>query len=93
MKKISEMTLEELQDYATGLQTDLANKEQELTDERAKTVDLQALNVDLQKRNRDLFLKVEQQSSLPDRQDDTQSEPTAQPTCEEVAKTLKGVIK
>lgn len=65
MKKISEMSLEELQDYALKLQEDVAagqTRENELTE---KVNTLTGLNQSLQTRNNALLMKVEQQSSGP----------------------------
>lgn len=82
MKKISEMTLEELQDYAL----DLEGKNTTLTEQNAtkqkEVDDLNALNKTLQKRNNDLLMRVEQ-SPAPT---PTPAEPPKVETCEEFAK-------
>lgn len=59
--KISEMTLEQLQDYAVQLENDKAVSDQALADKENENKTLKEINLDLQKRNKELFLKVEQQ--------------------------------
>lgn len=85
MKKISEMTLEELQDYALALESD----KQTLTDEKheltAKNEELTGYNQALQKRNNELFLKVEQQITGPDTPDPKEEKTES---CEDFAKNL-----
>lgn len=83
-KKVSEMTLEELQDYTLALESQKQALADELTTEQAKTLELQELNKALQKRNNDLFMKVEQQP--------VPQSPAEQPdehvqTCEEFAQS------
>lgn len=61
MKKISEMTLEELQDYALTLEGEKAagiEREKDLT---GKIDELSGLNKTLQKRNNELFRQIEAQ--------------------------------
>lgn len=60
MKKISEMSLEELQDYALNLEQQRAadlEKEQEHVD---KIAELTEINLQLQRRNNNLLMQVEQ---------------------------------
>lgn len=84
MKKISEMSLEELQDYALdleGKQTAAAAEKDELT---GKINELTTLNQALQTRNNALLMKVEQQH--------TGADPTPAPekieSCEDLARRL-----
>ena len=85
-KKISEMTLEELQDYAL----DLEGKNKTLAEEKAaeitKNNELTELNKNLQKRNHDLFMKVEQEGS-PEHEDPGKKKEEVQ-SCEDFAKSL-----
>ena len=84
MKKISEMTLEELQDYALDLeskQTTAAEKESELT---GKIAELTNTNLTLQKRNNTLFMQLEQQRVAPE----TPAEPEKTESCEDFAKRI-----
>ena len=81
MKKISEMTLEELQDYALDLESKNAAAEGEKSALNGKISELTELNQALQTRNNNLLMKVEQQvntSTTP-----TESAPVE--TCEEFA--------
>ena len=81
---ISEMTLEQLQDFAVKQQEELNKfKDQEGT-LNAKISELTDLNTALQKRNNDLFLKVEQGVMPPaEKQQEQQTE-----TCEDFARNL-----
>ena len=91
MKKISEMTHEELQDYAIALEEEKAQNSAKLQQLEGENKSLAELNHTLQKRNNDLFMKVEAQFI----QDDPakQNEPEQVETCEDFAKRLieKGV--
>ena len=83
--KISEMTLEQLQDYAVGLE----EEKQVLADrcdayEKEKS-DLIGLNQQLQRRNNELFMKVEQQGAG---EAAPQPTPVAVESCEDFAKKL-----
>ena len=90
--KISEMTLEELQDYAVKLEESVKAKDSELEQAKAKTVELQDLNTTLQKRNNELFLKVEQ-TPAPTENSQNEDSPAPQETCEELgAKLFNGGI-
>lgn len=90
--KISEMTLEQLQDYAVELENKVQAKEEELQASATKQAELQDLNTTLQKRNHALFLQVEQQ---PERQEgaDKLADPEPLKSCEDLGKELKGVIR
>lgn len=88
--KISEMTEDQVRDYALQLEEEKQAREEELAQAKIREQDLRDLNTALQKRNNDLFLKVEQQivPSQP------QAEPTPAKSCEDVAKTLaKEIMK
>lgn len=93
MPKISEMTLEELQDYALKLEGQISSKDDELKNKDASISELQTLNTTLQKRNNELFLQVEQQT-IPGNDPDIDKDEPAVQTCEELAKsTFMEVIK
>ena len=66
MKKISEMTLEELQDYALDLEGKNVALTEERTTRQKEYDDLSALNRQLQKRNNDLLMRIEQPAPTPD---------------------------
>ena len=85
MKKISEMTLEELQDYALdleGKQTANAAKEKELND---KITELTGLNQTLQTRNNNLLMKVEAQQNT---NASAPAEPAPVESCEDFARRI-----
>lgn len=89
-KKISEMSSEELQDYALELEQKLQAQAQSLEEATAKNTELNELNVALQKRNNQLFLSLEQGVSGVE----GDSEPPAEvQSCEEFAKSLGGIIR
>lgn len=83
--KISEMSLEQLQDYALKLEQDNAVLKDDVTNKDNEVKELTGLNKALQKRNNELFMQVEQQGTEPDEQ---KEEPKAPPvkTCEEFAR-------
>lgn len=87
MKKIGEMTLEELQDYALQLE----DNNQTLTAENGalttKNSELTEYNQALQKRNNELFLKVEQQVTGKG-EEPKPDEPKQAETCEDFARKL-----
>ena len=85
--KISEMSMEELQDYALGLEEKNKALEDDKEVQATKLAELQDLNTKLQQRNNQLFMQVESGVSVP-----TPKEPEPVPTCEEFAKTLKGAL-
>lgn len=87
MKKISEMSLEELQDYAVELESNNKGLTSQLT---AKDTEIAQLNEDnklLQRRNNALFLQVEQgtRESAPTEE---QAPAKAVESCEDFAKNL-----
>ena len=79
--KISEMTLEQLEDYALNLESEKQTLTTQVTTLTAEKTELQGLNTELQKRNNALFLKVEQQVNP----DTTEPQPEPVATLEEVA--------
>lgn len=86
MKKISEMSLEELQDYALQLEGEKKGFEDKATQDKTRIDELVDLNTKLQKRNNDLLMKVEQQ---PTADEGKPAEPEKVQTCEEFARTIK----
>jgi len=90
MKKISEMTLEELQDYALQLESDKTSLETQIGEKDASIKDLTDTNLMLQQRNNKLFMQVEQGQ----KEEETSEEPEKVETCEEYAiKNMKGILK
>lgn len=83
------MSLEELQDYAMQLENDQKTLTDASDAKDAKIAELMDLNTKLQQRNNKLFMQVESGVSMPE----PAKEPEPVPTCEEFAKTLKGVIR
>lgn len=83
--KISDMSLEQLQDYALKLEQNNVELKgiNESKDNELK--ELTTLNKTLQKRNNELFMQVEQQGTEPD---EPKQEPKQEPvkTCEEFAR-------
>lgn len=84
MKAISEMTIEELQDYALNLEGQVKEGKTREEEKDKKITELNESNAILIKRNNDLFMKVEQSTGkdIP-----TPEEPKKE-TCEEFAKKL-----
>lgn len=82
MKTISEMTLEELQDYALDLESKQTAAETEKTALNGKITALTELNQALQTRNNSLLMKVEQQHT---QTQTDQAEQTAIESCEDFA--------
>ena len=90
MKKISEMTLEELQDYAQGLQTRNGELTSQLAEKDHTIEELNATNLALQQRNNRLFMQVESQTTNPT---PTKEEPAELESCEDFAKrTVKEIF-
>lgn len=90
MKAISEMTEDEVRDYALQLVNDIDSKDKELDDLKASNEELTTLNKALQRRNNELFTQVEQTSRGSSLQGT--EEPTEEPevvSCEDFAKNLK----
>lgn len=83
---ISEMTLEQLQDFALQQQEQISTLKGENATLTGKIGELAELNTALQKRNNDLFMRVEQQVTPTG---DTPAEtPTPTETCEDFARNL-----
>lgn len=85
MKKISEMTMEELQDYALTFENEREAWKQEKEKLNGDITELNGLNKELQRRNNDLFMKVEQGTPEQPKQEEEQK-PVE--TCEDFAKNL-----
>lgn len=83
--KISEMSLEELQDYALQLEEKNAGLETANAQLKIEKDELNGLNLTLQRRNNDLFMRVEQSGN---------ATPVAEPApaktenCEDFARKL-----
>ena len=91
MKKISEMELDELRDYAIALENDKTELTTKLSESATEKAELLTLNTQLQKRNHELFLKVEQQVlGLPAEEP---GEPEPVQSCEELGANLVKEIK
>lgn len=94
MKKISEMSLEELQDYALTLQSEKTTLEENNAKAAADLDELRKTNLLLQTRNNELFMRVEQQKEQqtpPAQQDQTEEPPES---CEDFAANfMKGIYK
>lgn len=88
MKKISEMTLEELQDYAVQLK----GENKTLTDsiaEKDKQIDeVNGYNRQLQARNNSLFMQLEQQNNAGDNEENQEQEQEKTESCEDFARRL-----
>lgn len=85
--KISEMTLEQLQDYALTLEGEKTNLTNENNALKTKNEELTGYNQALQKRNNELFMKVEQQVVGKDEDEKPADEDKAE-TCEDFARNL-----
>lgn len=83
MKDITEMTLEELQDYTLDLTNQIGSKDTEIAQITAKNEELDNLNKSLQKRNNELFFKLNQQTTPTINSQGDEEPPT--PSCEEFA--------
>lgn len=92
MKKISEMTLEELQDYALDLQEKDQEKTAQIEDLTEKNKEIKEINLLLQKRNNALLLRVEQQGEDDGADDEGEDEQPTTESCEEFANKIVGDI-
>lgn len=86
--KISDMTFEELQDYALQLEEKNVGLETTNAALKAEKEELMGINLTLQKRNNDLFMRVEQSGSVtpaasPENEPETKTE-----NCEDFARKL-----
>lgn len=84
MPKISEMTLEELQDYALNLENENSGLKASNEEKEAQVQELTGLNKELQKRNNKLLLQVEQDTPEPAKEEP----PKPVESCEEFARKL-----
>lgn len=84
--KISEMTLEQLQDYALKLEQDNAQAKSDIEKVKAEVNELTGFNKALQKRNNELFMQVEQQGSNTPDEGEKDKPPVPVKTCEEFAR-------
>lgn len=87
MKKISEMTEDEVRDYALQLEQEKAGFEQKEIEYKSQIDEVNGLNKALQKRNNELFLKVEQQGTQ-DHADPVPNEDQQTESCEDFARRL-----
>lgn len=83
---ISEMNLEQLQDFAIKQQEQINTLQGEQAQLNGKITELTELNTSLQKRNNELFLRVEQ-GVMPTAQEAAAPE-VKKETCEDFAKNL-----
>lgn len=74
-KKISEMTNEELQDYALKLEQDKTILNSSIEKYKTDYAELELLNKNLQKRNNALFVQLEQQHKPTTDQNNQDQEP------------------
>ena len=84
MKKISEMTLEELQDYALEQDNKIKTLTTNIEGLTAENTEIKGYNLELQKRNNKLFTQLEQQDIVAQKED-PKKEVT---TCEDFARNL-----
>ena len=91
MKKISEMTMEELQDYAVQLKGENETLTASVAEKDQQIDEVNKLNRQLQSRNNSLFMMVEQQSDADEgveKEKEKQEEKTE--SCEDFARRLLG---
>lgn len=84
MPKISEMTLEELQDYALNLENENTALRTSNEEKDVQVQELTGLNKELQKRNNKLLLQVEQDTPEPVKDEP----PKPVESCEDFARKL-----
>ena len=90
MKKISEMSLEELQDYALKLEGEKQSLTDQVAEKQTTIDDLNATNLALQQRNNRLFMQVEQGKTDPT---NNEEEPEDIESCEDFAsRTVKEIF-
>lgn len=65
MKKISEMSLDELRDHALLLESEKASLFSDLEAAKTENAEMRETNLLLQKRNNELFMRVEQSATVP----------------------------
>jgi hypothetical protein len=76
MKKISEMTEDEVRDYALQLEQEKDANSQAIAEKDKTIADLKDDVVSLQRRNNSLFMKIEQQKATPSPEDEGEEEQT-----------------
>ena len=81
---ISEMTLEQLQDYAVKRDEEIASYKDNESKMKTQIEELSELNKALQRRNNDLFLRVEQAPAV----DNTPKPEIKTESCEDFARRL-----
>lgn len=94
MKKISEMTQAELQDYALSLEEEKASLKSQLETSKNESDELRKTNLMLQERNNKLFMQVEQSATSTASGDDPEEEePEEVESCEDFAiKNFKEIM-
>ena len=88
MKKISEMTEDEVRDYALQLEGEKSAFAEKEKNYQAREKELDDLNKALQKRNNELFLKVEQQNGVEEKEENKSTPEEKTETCEDFARRL-----
>ena len=83
--KISEMSLEQLQDYAVQLESENGSLSEELQKKSEELNEANQLNRQLQQRNNALFLQVEQQSIVEKEKEEQEEQ---KESCEDFARKL-----
>lgn len=89
MKKISEMTEDEVRDYALKLESEKATFAEKEKEYQTANAELDSMNKALQRRNNELFLQVEQNVTA-GKSDEKEKEPEKEKTesCEDFARRL-----
>ena len=88
-KPISEMSLEELQDYALAQTEENEHLREALKEKETDAENMRVLNRRLQERNNDLFMKVEQ-----GRKDPEETPAEERESCEDFArKNIKEILR
>lgn len=89
MKKISEMTEDEVRDYALALEQEKQAFTEKEKGYQEKINEVTGLNTELQKRNNKLFMQLEQQGGDDyDDQPEPEKEEQKTETCEDFARRL-----
>lgn len=86
--KISEMTEDQVRDYALQLESEKTAFLEKEKNYQAREKELDDLNKALQKRNNELFLKVEQQSGVEEKEEAKPTPEEKTETCEDFARRL-----
>ena len=85
--KISEMTEDQVRDYALKLEEEKAQYEEREKEKDGKIAELTDFNAALQRRNNELFLKVEQQA-VKGTEEKAKEEKEEIETCEDFARRI-----